>query len=575
MPDLFRARVAAAPDRIAVAAPDRVLTYAELDVRSDALAATLRGSGVGEEDPVAVLMRRSADLIVALLGVMKSGGHYVPIDPDFPADRVHAILTGLDAAAVLADAEFGEHPALRAGTAPVLDAAAVRPAPPPCVLPPVLPGRLAYVMFTSGSTGRPKGVEITHQSLSELVSDPCWELGAADRVLFHAPHAFDASDYEIWVPLTSGARVVVAGPPRLDPAALREQITVHGITHVHITAGMFRVVAEEELEAFGTVREVLTGGDVVPAAAVAALLRGHPGISVRHLYGPTEITLCATQHLLTGPDAVGPGRVPIGAPLADTRAYVLDGALRPVPAGAEGELYLAGAGLARGYAHDPGGTAQRFVADPFGPRGSRMYRTGDLARWRADGVLEFLGRVDDQVKVRGFRVEPAEIEHVLAGHPDVVGSAVVVRADAVGTKRVLAYVVPAGGPDPGLPARLLAHARRSLPAFMVPAAIVVVDGFPLTRNGKLDVTTLPEPGPDRPDGVAPGTPTEATLCELFAELLGVKDVGVHDDFFELGGDSLLAARLVSRAAALLPVEWRIRTVLDTPTVAGLARLADG
>jgi amino acid adenylation domain-containing protein len=395
---------------------------------------------------VAVLMSRSAALVTALLAVLKAGAAYLPVDPAWPAARLGAVLRDAGVGLLVADEAMSGHELAAAAVAAgvqvmvACEEAAGRDG--------VLPGRCladqaAYVMYTSGSTGVPKGVVATHREVAALAGDQCWQqAGRPDRVLFHAPHAFDASTYEVWVPLLSGGQVVIGSWAEVDTAALRAVIAAHQLTHVHVTAGLCRVLAEENPGCLAGVREVLTGGDVVPAAAVARLLDACPGVSVRHLYGPTEVTLCAVQHQVRRVGDV----LPIGRPLDNTRAFVLDQWLCPVPPGAAGELYIAGAGLARGYLNQPGLTAERFTGCPFGA-GERMYRTGDLARWSRQGELEFAGRADEQVKIRGFRVEPGETEAVLAACPGVAQAVVMVREDGPGDKRLVAYLVPASGGD--------------------------------------------------------------------------------------------------------------------------------
>jgi acyl-coenzyme A synthetase/AMP-(fatty) acid ligase len=390
-------------------------------------------------------------------------------------------------------------------------------------------------------------------------------------VLFHSPHVFDASTYEVWAPLLAGAAVVVAPAGQPDIAGLAETVTRQRVSVLHVTAGLFAAVAAERPGAFAGAREVLTGGDVVAPEAVARVLGACPGIRVRHLYGPTEATLCVTAGLIRDPAAIG-DTVPLGAPLDNTRVYVLDGGLRPVPPGVAGELYVAGAGLARGYLGRPGLTAERFVACPFGGAGERMYRTGDVARWRGDGSLEFVGRADDQVKVRGFRIEPGEVEAVLAGLPGVTGAVVVARGDRADGKRLIGYITHAGGVDPRV---VREEAARSLPAFMVPAAIVVMDALPLTPNGKLDRAALPDPEHVPPAAGVPRTPAERLLCGLFADLLGADEVGTGEDFFELGGHSLLVVRLIERIRAAFGITLTIGDVLRHPTVSGIAALLAG
>ncbi|WP_316524401.1 non-ribosomal peptide synthetase [Kitasatospora brasiliensis] len=573
LPELFEAQAAATPDAPAVVSEDGTLSYAELDSRAEHLATHLAGAGVGAETPVVLLMDRSADLLTAILAVAKAGGVYVPLDDRHPAERLRKITADTAAALVLVDAAHRDHPLAAGAPCPVLpltagwfdgprERRAEHAAPHP--------EQLAYLMFTSGSTGEPKGIAISHRDVVQLATDPCWGREEGLRVLFHAPHAFDASTYEIWVPLLSGGQVVVAPPVDLDAAAIRELVRVHALTHVHVTAGLFRVIAEEDPGIFAGVREVLTGGDVVSAPAVRRVLEAVPGIAVRALYGPTETTLCATQYPMPLATAV-PSTVPIGRPLANTRLYVLDARLRPVPAGVAGELYIAGAGLARGYVDRPALTAERFVADPYGGQGERMYRTGDLARWTADGVLEFLGRADDQVKIRGFRIELGEVEAAFTAHEQVGQALAVVREDQPGDKRLVVYAT--GKATAG---ELRAFVADRLAGYMLPAAVVALDSLPVTANGKVDRKALPAPEyAGAVEGRAPRTERERELCALFAEVLGVPTVSIDDRFFDLGGHSLLATRLVSRIRAALGAELPIRTLFDAPTVAALAAVLPG
>ncbi|MEV5602749.1 non-ribosomal peptide synthase/polyketide synthase [Streptomyces sp. NPDC052299] len=560
LPALFARQVRATPDAVAVVAGGTELTYAELDRRADTLARALIRQGVRPETPVAVMLDRSADLVVALLAVIKAGGAYVPLDPRFPASRIDLILRESGAVLVLtrevlaALEQSGHHE-------------------PGAVEVPCEPGQLAYVMYTSGSTGLPKGVAVTHRDVVGLALTPEWRGGGHERVLMHSPTAFDLSTYELWVPLLSGGRIVVAPPGQLDLDLLQHTVAAHGVTGLWLTAGLFRLVAEERPALLAGVREVWTGGDVVSPAAVARVLAACPGIEVVNGYGPTEATTLATRHQVRGlPENAA--TVPIGGPMANMRAYVLDDLLRPLPAGLVGELYLAGTGVARGYLGRPGLTAERFTADPYGPAGSRMYRTGDLASWRPDGTLDFAGRVDHQVKLRGQRIEPGEVEAVLAGCPGVAQAAVVAREDRPGDKRLVAYLVPAPDAVPET-AELSGRLRRELPDFMVPAAFVTVSALPLTANGKLDRAALPAPDYGVSGaGRGPRTPQEQLLCGLFAEVLGREHVGIDDGFFDLGGHSLLAARLAARVRETLGLELGLRMLFEAPTVAGLTeRLA--
>ncbi|MFC0064996.1 amino acid adenylation domain-containing protein [Umezawaea endophytica] len=531
VPDLFARRVDLTPGAVAVVDGDRVLTYRELDELARRLAERLTSGGVGRGDRVAVVLDRSADLLVALLAVWRAGAAYVPVDAAYPARRVAFMAEDSGASRMVCSVATRDRVPEGVEAIVVTDdgeraASAVT----------ARPGDLAYVMYTSGSTGTPKGVAVPHRSVAELVGDPGWAVEPGDAVLMHAPYAFDASLFEIWVPLVSGARVVIAEPGPVDARRLREAVAA-GVTRAHLTAGNFRAVAEESPESFAGLHEVLTGGDLVPVHAVARVREACPRVRIRHLYGPTETTLCATWHLLEPGDAPGPV-LPIGRPLAGRRAHVLDAALRPVAPGVVGDLYLSGAGLADGYLDRAWPTAERFVADPFAP-GRRMYRTGDLARWTSGGELLFAGRADDQVKIRGFRIEPGEVEAALTTQPDV-HEAVVLAVDG----RLVAYVVTDAEPD-----RLRERLAAVLPEYLVPAVVLAVAALPLTGNGKVDRAALPVPGfvADAEDR-EPATDAERVLCGLFAEVLGVARAGVDDGFFELGGDSIFAVRLAARAA---------------------------
>ncbi|KJK58408.1 thioester reductase [Saccharothrix sp. ST-888] len=554
------------PDAIAVSSGEVQLSYRELDERSNRLAHRLRELGVRAESPVAVLMERSVDLVVAILAVLKAGGCYLPLHSAYPLQRKQWILEHCAAPVLLAD-EVMRGRGLPEGADVVVvegeKGLTGYPAHDPAVG--IDPAQLAYVIHTSGSTGEPKGVAIAHRDALGLALDSMWADGRHERVLMVAPYAFNVSTYELWVPLLHGGRIVVAPAGDLDVHALRRLVAEERITGIHLTAGLFRVLAEEDPSALAGVREVLTGGDVIAPAAVQRVLEHNPGLVVRAMYGATEATLFSTSAPMTAPyRAAGP--VPVGRPMDNVRLHVLDADLRPVPAGAVGELHLAGRGLARGYFGRPDLTAERFVANPFGAPGERMYRTGDLVRMDRDGRLEYLGRANDQLKVMGFRVEPAEAEAVLAQYPGLAHVAVVARESDSGEKRLVAYYVPeSGGIEAGA---LRAHAVELLPAYMVPTAFVAVPALPLTPNGKLDRRALPAPVASSARR-APLTDRQRALCTLFAEVLEAPEIGIDDSFFELGGQSLAAMRLVSRIRSLLEVDLTITQFFDAPTVAGL------
>ncbi|TGN75548.1 amino acid adenylation domain-containing protein [Streptomyces bauhiniae] len=545
LPELFRAQAARTPDATALVFEGERLTYAELDARVERTARVLAGLGAGPERTVAVALPRSVDLVVALLATHRAGAAYLPLDPDYPADRLALMVEDARPVCVIRDA---------------------LPTGPEADLPTSYdPRNPAYVIYTSGSTGRPKGVVVPHVGIVNrlLWMQDTYGLTGEDRVLQKTPSSFDVSVWEFFWPLITGATLVVARPEgHRDPAYLARLIREQGVTTVHFVPSMLQLFLEEPSVAECTgLRRVMCSGEALPAALTR---RFHEVLTagLHNLYGPTEASVDVTA------TEIGPGAttVPIGRPVWNTRTYVLDAGLKPVPPGVAGELYLAGVQLARGYLDRPGLTAERFVADPFSGPGARMYRTGDLARWTADGALEYLGRTDDQAKVRGFRVEPGEIEAVLTAHPSVTGAAVVVRDQAL-----VAYVVPDHGTlDTAV---LRAHVAATLPAHMVPAAYVTLDALPLTPNGKLDRRALPDPD-FRTDGALPRTPREEILCGLFADVLGRERVGVHDDFFALGGHSLAAMRLVSRVRAALGADLSLRAVFDAPTPARLAARLD-
>jgi amino acid adenylation domain-containing protein/non-ribosomal peptide synthase protein (TIGR01720 family) len=547
---LFAAQVRRTPEATAVVCDAVELSYAELDARANRLAHRLVRMGVGPEDRVGVLLERSAELVVAVLAILKAGGAYLPLDVRAPAERMRLILAEAGARVLLVDQRW-EATGRQAhdGRRVVVDADASLAEEPASQLGVVAhPDGLAYVEYTSGSTGTPKGVAVRHRDVVALAFDRRFAGGAHRRVLVHSPLAFDASTYELWVPLLSGGQAVVAPAGDLDVDALRRMVTEHQVTGLWLTVGLFRIVAQDAPDCLAGVREVWTGGDVVPAAAVRRVLAACPDLVVVDGYGPTETTTFATSYRMAEVESV-PEVVPIGRPLDNMRVYVLDADLRPVPPGAPGELYISGAGLARGYLGRPGLTAQRFVADPFGLPGQRMYRTGDVVRWSPEGVVRFVGRADEQVKIRGFRIELGEIETVLASHPGVADVAVLAREDQPGTKRLVAYVVPTAT-EAADSAGLRAHLAAALPDYMVPAAFVVLEELPLSGNGKLDRRALPAPDFGVAVGagyVPPRSEVERVVAEIWAQVLGVERVGVEDNFFELGGDSILSIQVVSRA----------------------------
>ena len=577
LPEAFRAQAQRTPCSPAVVDGAVTLTYRELARRAEHLSGALAGWGVGAEDGVGILVGRSAAVLCATLAAVGAGAAYVPMDAIWPAERLGRVADIARVRALVVDEAAAERPWVREAAAGlpviVLDAlgGVVRGAPsrPGRVPSATRSDRLAYLMFTSGSTGLPKGVGVTHADVLALAADDRWTEGVSDAVLLHSASVFDASTFEIWVPLLSGGRVVVAPGTVLDAPILRDMVSAHGVTSLFLTTALFNVMAETDPAAFTGLRMVAAGGETAAPDLMRRVAATAPDTRVLHVYGPTETTTFATSHPVT---ADTEGVPPIGRALDGMRVYVLDDTLGPVPPGVAGELYVAGCGVARGYQDRAALTATRFVADPFDEGGARMYRTGDLVRWTARGDIEYVGRADGQVKLRGFRIEPAEIEHTLLADPQVRAACVLVREDSPGDGRLVAYVVPAPGAHPEH-AGLARRVGRALPAYMVPAAFVLLDALPLNANGKVDRRALPAPRAATTGGM-PRTAAEEVLAGLFADVLGVDAVGVDDDFFSLGGHSLLATRLVGRVRVSLGAELDLRTLFDHPTVASLATALD-
>jgi amino acid adenylation domain-containing protein len=566
---LFEAQVARRPDAVALVCGVQSLTYRELDAQANRLAHRLIALGVALDDRVAICVERSAVLVVGLLAILKAGGAYVPLDPDYPEERL-ARMAGETGINVLLTQESLAPRLPAQGRIVVMlddDLDVLPEYPDASPRRAVQPDHLAYVMYTSGSTGTPKGIAISHRNVVEFALDHRWADGSQQRVLVHSPQVFDGSTYELWVPLLGGGQIVIAPPGKTDVATLARLIEQSQVTALFLTATLFQLLVEEQPQCLAQVRAVLSGGEAASPQAFRRALEHCPQIVAMNGYGPTEITAAATCHALYKADEVGVS-VPIGAPMDQMQAYVLDATLRPLPVGVTGELYIAGSGLARGYLQRPALTAERFVAHPF-RIGERMYRTGDLARWRADGVLDFVGRADQQVKIRGFRIEPGEIEAVLCAQSGVQQAVVIVREDVPGHRQLVAYIVTAKA-HLADPVALRSVMSQLLPNYMVPSAIMVLPTLPMTGNGKLDVRALPSPEMRSEDFRAPRTAQEETLAGLFCTMLGLPRVGIDDNFFDLGGHSLLATQLVGRIRSAMGVEVPLHVLFDAPTVAELA-----
>lgn len=571
--ELVAAQAARTPEGTALVAAGQALSYAALNRRANRLAHYLRGLGVGPEVLVGVCLERSLELVIGLLAVLKAGGAYVPLDPGYPAERLLFMLDDARAPVLLTQQHLLARLAAQQSRVLCLDGdEALWAQQLECDPPSLARGEhLAYVIYTSGSTGRPKGVEITHRSLLNLVFwyQRAFEITPTDRATQVVSVAFDVLGEELWPHLTAGASIyLVDEETRAAPAALRDWLVARQITMGNVP----EVLAEQLMSLVWppetALRYLLTGGDV---------LQGYPApglpFTVVNSYGPTETTIVATIGPV--PPVSQAGALPsIGRPIANTRIYLLDEALQPVPIGEVGEVYIGGVGLARGYLHRPELTAERFLWHSFrGEPAQRLYKTGDLARYRANGEIEFRGRSDDQIKLRGYRIEPNEIVRTLNQHPAIQASVVIAREETPGEKRLVAYIVTIPGVEV-TSTSMQAHVRTQLPDYMVPAVFVRLAALPATLHGKVDRAALPAPDASNMLAeqavAAPQTPLEARLAEIFASCLQVARVGVDENFFLLGGYSLLGMRLLAHVAETFHVELRMRTLFDAPTVRQLA-----
>ncbi|MEJ0096572.1 MAG: amino acid adenylation domain-containing protein [Methylocella sp.] len=595
--ELFEAQVAEAPDAVAVAFEGRELTYGELNARSNQLAHYLRQCGVGPEVLVGLCVERSLEMVVGLLGVLKAGGAYVPLDPSYPPERLAYMLDDARPAVLLTQAAV--LPRLPGVEIAVLCLDVQWPALAECSA--ANPARLseadhlAYVIYTSGSTGRPKGVGVPHAGIVNRLNwmQEAYALHDSDRILQKTPFSFDVSVWELFWPLLNGSTLVMARPGgHQDADYLSRVIAQQAITTLHFVPPMLEAFLNgRELPRCATLKRVICSGQALPLELQQRFFKALPHAELHNLYGPTEASVDVTFWACDAATALN--AVPIGRPIANTQLYILDELLNPAPVGVAGELHIAGAGLARGYLQRPDLTAEKFIANPFGPPGARMYKSGDLARYLPDGAIEYLGRLDDQVKIRGFRIELGEVEAVLAALPGVGEAIVAAREDEPGERRLVAYVTPRaheaaearegtergedGGEGDGLEAGALRAALlRVLPDYMVPSHFVALDRLPLTPNGKIDRKALPAPGAQRGEGgyAAPRTPAEAAMAQIWAEVLKLDRVGIHDNFFELGGHSILAMQAIARVQSIFDVELPLRALFEAPTVAQLAQRVD-
>jgi len=573
---LFEAQVEQTPEAVAVVFEGQQLTYRELNRRANQLAHYLRKQGVGPEALVGICLERSIETVVALLGILKAGGAYVPLDPAYPKERLSFMLEDTQVPVLLTQqrliGKLPEHRAqvicLDTGWQAIAQESEENP------ISGTTAENLAYVIYTSGSTGRPKGVAVPHRGVVRLVKNTNYVNLSSDEVFLQfAPISFDASTFEVWGCLLNGARLVVfpAHTPSLDE--LGQAIERHQVTTLWLTASLFHLMVDGHLKYLRHVRQLLAGGDVLSVPHVEKVLRELKGCQLINGYGPTESTTFTCCHLITSNDR-REGSIPIGRPIANTQVYILDRYLQPVPVGVPGELFIGGDGLARGYLNRPELTQARFIPNPFSTRAEdRLYRTGDLVRYLPDGDIEFLGRIDQQVKIRGFRIELGEIEAALSQHPLVRESVVIAREDAPGDKRLVAYLTLSQKAEE-IASELRRFLKEKLPDYMVPSAFVLMAAFPLSPNGKVDRRALPAPDEIRPevarDFVAPKDELELRLIGIWEKVLGVHPVGVRDNFFDLGGHSLIAVRLFTEIEQMFGKHLPLATLFQAPTIEQLA-----
>jgi amino acid adenylation domain-containing protein/non-ribosomal peptide synthase protein (TIGR01720 family) len=577
---LFEEQVKRSPNSIAVVFEGEQLTYGELNAKANQLAHYLQALGVKPETLVGICVERSLEMVVGLLGILKAGSAYVPLDPAYPSERLAFMLEDSRVPVLLTSIQQQKILPQQSGRIVYLDKdweeIVQHSDQNPCSK--VVPNNLAYVMYTSGSTGKPKGVSIVHKGVVRLVKAANYaNFDAEETFLQLAPISFDASTFEIWGSLLNGARLVVMPPYKASLQELGQVIIQYQVTTLWLTAGLFHLMVDEQLESLKNVRQLLAGGDVLSVPHVKKVLQELKGCTLINGYGPTENTTFSCCYKITDFSLVR-NSVPIGHPIANTQVYLLDEKLQPVPVGVPGELYIGGDGLARGYLNRPNLTQKKFIVNPFSNQpNSRLYKTGDLGRYLPDGNIEFIGRIDNQVKIRGFRIELSEIETLLRQHPDVRETVIIVTENITNDKQLVAYIVPYKELAPTI-GNLRSFLKEQLPDYMLPSAFVTLDSLPLTPNGKVDRRALPAPE-FQPEFelsfVAPRTPVEEILASIWASVLALKQVGIYDNFFELGGHSLLATQAISRVRDALAIEIPLRSFFEAPTIAALARCIQG
>ncbi|HEU4795979.1 MAG TPA: amino acid adenylation domain-containing protein, partial [Pyrinomonadaceae bacterium] len=573
--ELFEQQAAGNPEAVALIFGEREVSYGELNAKANQLAHYLRRQGVGPEVLVGLMVERSVEMIVGLLGILKAGGAYVPLDPQYPIERLAFMIEDAQVPVLLTQEHLVDNLPAHWGTVLCLDSEwdAIDSESDQNLDNRITAENLAYVIYTSGSTGRPKGVCVTHRGVVRVVRDTNYARLDQDEVFLQmAPISFDASTFEIWAALLNGARLVIFPPQRPSLEDIAATLRRYQITTLWVTTGLFHVLVERQIDALKGLRQIITGGDVMIPAMAAKVLREVPACQSNNMYGPTEATTFTTFYPMVASELGS--NVSIGKPISNTDVYVLDEHMNPVGIGMAGELYIGGDGLARAYLRRAELTAERFVPHPFSEvGGARLYRTGDVVRYLADGRIEFIGRADGQVKVRGFRVELGEIEAALREHPGLKAAIVEARREADGERQMVGYVVSANGEAiPG--SQIREWLRQRMPDYMVPNIFISLEELPLTPNGKIDRKALPDPSVARQEEsreyVAPRNAVEEVLAGIWSEVLKVDQVSVHENFFELGGHSLLATQVISRVRETFKIELPLMKLFDQPTVAGFA-----
>ncbi|MGZ6525485.1 MAG: non-ribosomal peptide synthetase, partial [Tumebacillaceae bacterium] len=579
--ELFEAQVEQAPERVALVFGDQQMTYGELNRRANQLARYLQQRGVGQQDRVGLSVERSFEMIVGMLGILKAGAAYVPLDPKYPHDRLLYMMEDTQLSVLLTQEHLIATGLQHTVTTICLDADwhLMDGQTEDNLTTNVTANDLACLIYTSGSTGKPKGVCMPQRGIVRLVkANNCIELSADDVMIQFATISFDASLFEIFGSLLNGARLVLFPPQMPSLEEFGRLLNEHQVTTIFITTALFDRIVDANVQALRGIKQLLVGGEVMSPVRLKQALQQLEGTAVYNAYGPTESTTFATLYRATDADEITSG-VPIGRPLQNTQLYVLDAHRNPVAIGIPGELYIGGDGLANGYWKQPELTEERFVPNPFvHEQDARLYKTGDLVRYREDGILEYIGRIDNQVKIRGFRIELGEIETVIAEHPAVLHQKVLVH-EKNGNKYIVAYVVLQDDAQLQEPQTAIrSYLKELLPNYMVPAMIMAIDTLPLTANGKVDHRALPEPDFEmlaRSSGYEePRNEAEQQMANIWLEILQVSKVGVHDNFFDLGGHSLMATRLISRANQLFAVELSLTALIEHPTVAELVRAVE-